>query len=495
MKSSKSSPKRTVKSYFEEISPFDLYHQLIYMSATSAAGVSRARVFELARSLPNPSAQYFKKIHEVAENLRYNYPDAVRLVGEKAKSEDVRTFLLRFSDALRSGEPLPGFLAREADIQGQNYGNDYLRRIESLKKWTDAYASVAVSVSLIVIINMVMTMIYNVGPGMMAGLIFVAVSAAFGVAWVLFRASPQEDKSVPLAIGSKEQRRSRKWLLLTLPVLAGLYGVCTFLKVNPAWSLIAGGILFLPVGWVAQRADTRVSANDTEISAFLRSIGGTATSRGTTIKEALAAIRLDSFPALQPDIRLLDLRLKSYGNPLLCWRTFGFDTGSKLADQSIGIFYEAVNLGGDPERVGNLTSEFAMKTAMLRAQRRGVAATFAWLTIIMHTIMAGLMIFLLGILGQFALRLNAAMSGLQQGGSSSPASLGLGNMFSFSTAQVTFLSDITVMLLVVLAVVNAFAVVASEGAHLIKITWYLGILLICSGVCFLIVPPLVKFAF
>ncbi len=117
MTSSKSLQKRSVKSYFEEITPFDLFYQLTYMSATAAAGISRARVFQLARGLVNPSSQYFKTIHQIAENLRYNYPDAVRMVGEQAKAEDVKTFLLRLSDALRSGEPLPGFLSSEEIVQ------------------------------------------------------------------------------------------------------------------------------------------------------------------------------------------------------------------------------------------------------------------------------------------------------------------------------------------------------------------------------------------
>ena len=76
-----------VKSYFEEITSYDLFLQLTYMSATAAAGISRARTFQLARELACPPARFFKSIHEVAENLRYNYPDAVRLIGEQAKPD------------------------------------------------------------------------------------------------------------------------------------------------------------------------------------------------------------------------------------------------------------------------------------------------------------------------------------------------------------------------------------------------------------------------
>lgn len=492
MPSSKSLQKRDVKSYFEEISSFDLYYQLTYMSATAAAGISRARTFQLARELPSSPAQYFKGIHQVAENLRYNYPDAVRLVGEQARSEETKNFLLRLSDALRSGEPLPGFLAREAAVQGENYTNDYLRRLESMKKWNDAYASVAVSAALILVINMVSTMIYNLGVVTMAMMSLVALAGTFGVAWVLCRAAPQENTAVPLVQGSQEQRLSRWLFLISLLLMAVAVFMLWLWGMDKGWLFIMAGLCLAPVGVVSALADQKTRARDLEISAFLRSIGGTATSRGTTLRDALASMKTDSFPALRQNIRMLDLRLKAFGKSRLCWELFGLETGSQLAKQATGIFYEAVNLGGDPEKAGNLTSAFAMKTAMLRAQRRGVAGTFSWLTIVMHAILAALVIFLLGILEQFAIRLNAALSAAGGGGAQALGAMGLKNMFAFSAPQIEFLTTLTISLITILALINAFAIVASEGGHLIKTTFYLAILLILSGVCFILVPPMVK---
>jgi flagellar protein FlaJ len=491
MTSSKSFQKHTAKSYFEEASSFDLFYQLTYMSATSAAGISRARVFQLARSLPAQPAQYFESVHDVAENLRYNYPDAVRLVGEQAKSEETKTFLLRLSDALRSGEPLAGFLAREAEVQGEQYTNDYLRRLESLKKWNDAYTAVTVSVALIVIINMVSTMIYSLSTATMLLMMLVAIGAGFGVAWVLFRSAPPEVKCVPLRRGSEDQRHSRKLFFICIPLMIVACLLLLALGAGIGWVMVAAALFILPVGWVSRRADKQTSQKDMEISSFLRSIGGTATSRGTTLKDALASLKLDSFPALQPDIRMLDLRLKAFGKPPLCWNTFGVETGSKLADQAVGVFYEAVNLGGDPEKAGNLTSAFALKTAMLRAQRRGVSGTFTWLTLVMHAILAGLMVFLLGILEQFAVKLGEATAALNEGAGAS-ASLGLGQMFSFSAPQIQFLATLTVSMILILVLINAFAIVASEGAHLIKMTLYVSIMLALSGVAFLVVSPLAR---
>lgn len=482
---------KRAREYFEEISAFDMYFQLTYMSATASAGISRGKVFELARKLACPPARFFKEIEETVSNLRFNYPDAVRNVGERAKTESVKTFLLRLSDALASGEPLTAFLVREADVLGEAYGNDYETKLESLKKWTDAYTAVTVSAALIVIMIMVSTMIYSMSPVAMAGMIVVSIGGAFAVAWIMLRTSPQEVLDVPLAKGSKQQQRARQLARICIPIgIMVCVALIYFLNLDKGWVLIVFGIFFFPGGFVYTQSQGKTERKDREISDFLRSVGGAATSRGTTLKEAIAILRLDSFPTLKPDIHMLDLRLKSFGKPRLCWDIFGTETGSKLAEQTTGVFTEAVGLGGDPERAGILTSAFAMRTAMLREKRRGVAATFAWLIMVMHTVMSALMVFLLGILNQFTIRMEAVMK--EAGGTSALSSMGLGGMFQFNSAQIQFLSDLVIGMTVMLAFVNAFAVVASEGSHLLKTTLYASILLIISGILVLIGPSLVK---
>jgi archaellum biogenesis protein FlaJ (TadC family) len=65
-------------------------------------------------------------------------------------------------------------------------------------------------------------------------------------------------------------------------------------------------------------------------------------------------------------------------------------------------------------------------------------------------------------------------------------------MFSFNQPQIQFLTVITVGMILFLAFVSSFAIVACEGSHLIKITLYLSILLVISGGLILVGPSLVK---
>ncbi len=469
------------KSAETEILDFDLFYQLTYLSATAAAGISRHRLFDLGRKLPSLSSHYFDKVYKLVENLRYNYPDACRMVGVGVKSENLRTFLLRFSDVLRSGEPIPAFLAREAQVQGESYINAYERQIESMKKWNDGYIAIAVSVALILIINMVSSMIYSIGTVGMVGMVVGAILMDFVVAWVLFRASPQEIKFVTLSEGAREQRLSLKLLAFLGPAAAASLLLVAW-RVNWGWGLVLAGLVLAPVGMVSRVADEKITRKDAEITSFLRSLGGTASSRGTTLTDALANIRIDPFPTLQPDIRFLTLRLCALSRPELCWKKFGVETGSKLVSQTTDIFYEAISLGGDPENVGILSSLFAMRTAMLRAKRRGVAASFSWLIVVMHGVLVALKIFLLEILKAFSELLQGVMSSDQQ-----QAVEGM-SLFALGIPNTQFLTSLVIGVTLALSLANAFVIVASEGTHFIKIAFYLSLMLFVSGLGFLIVP-------
>jgi len=482
-------PKRTAKNSSETVTGFDLFYQLTSMSATAAAGIARGKIFELARRVPASPARLFEQITDLADKLRLNYPDACRMVGMKVKSEQMKTFLLRLSDALRSGEPLAPFLAREAGAQGDLYSNEYERQLESLKKWNDGYTSIAVSAALIVIINMVSTMIYNVGPGMMLGMVATAIAVAFIVAWVVSRAAPQEVMSVPWTQGSEEQRQA----LTLLKILAGVAGVIgvvlALLHVSVGWILVATTLPLIPAGLASSKAEAKVMKRDMEVGAFFRSIGGTATSRGTTLGEALSRIEMDSFPSLEPIIRKLGLRLRAAAKPEICWRLFGKETGSRLVGQATGVFFEATNLGGDPETAGVLCSLFSTRTSMLRAKRSGIAATFSWLMMVMHGVLATLMVFILEILRKFMELMRSAVPAEAEGEAARALAV---QLLSFAAPPTDLLEKLAIAMLILLALVNSFAIVSSEGSHLLKISLYLSIMLFLTGVAFLVVPPLVS---
>jgi flagellar protein FlaJ len=481
--------KRDAKKSSKLVSPFDMFYQLTYMSAMSASGLSRSKLFEIAALSPSSAAVYFEAVNTLVNEFRYDYPEACRRVGVKTKSENMKSFLLRLSDALRSGEPLTDFLAREAAVQSEEYENQYERDLESLKQWSNAFISITISVALIVIIQMISSMIYSMDTTVMAMLISSGfLMNCFG-AWIIYRSAPQETMTVALGKGSPEQRHALRLLRVLAPVSLAAAALLYVLQIDLGWILIGVSFLILPVGVISLMSDQKISKKDIEFSTFLRSAGSMATSSGTTLKQALTKIDLSSFPILEPDIQRLSKRLDALVAPEICWNKFGIESGSKLVSQVSDIFYSAVKMGGDPERVGYLCSLFVAKASQLRAKRRLIAGTFAALSTIMQAVVAGLMVFVLSIVQNFAILMVEMMPQNPDEMANRPSmNLGMANL---SAADLQFLSLITVIMILLLAVVGAAAVVLSSGGYRLKLAFYLGLTLLISGVSFLMVPPMV----
>jgi len=254
--------KLTNKEPLKEVSDFDLFYQLTYMSAVASAGISRARIFSLGSRLPRPPAEYFARVHLLAQKLGYDYAAACTMVGEGVKSEQMKSLLLRFSGALNAGQGEGDFLTEEALVQGEAYEKEYERDVAALTKWTDAYAAIVVSAVLIIIINLTSTLIYNLGTSMIMGLVITAVLTASLGAWILSRAAPREVRILYSLEGTGTQRLARR---LGRYIPAATLTVCLLLALlglRLGQILIVAAIILLPLGLVSMLAGRDIAKKD-----------------------------------------------------------------------------------------------------------------------------------------------------------------------------------------------------------------------------------------
>lgn len=487
--SSKSSRKQGNRDSFRPVAPFDMFYQLTYMSAMASAGITRAKTFELAAQSSVSAAAYFTAVNTLVDEFRYDYAEACRRVGTQARSENIRSFLLRLSDALRSGEPLAEFLVREAEVMGQDYENQYDRNLESLKQWSNAFSSIVISVALIIIIQIISSMIFTSNLAMIGGLVFTGAIMASFAAWIIWRSAPQEVMTIKATIGSKEQRRSMRLFRSITPIAVMIATVMFILGMNSGFILILFSLMILPIGVVSMISDGKITKKDVEFSTFLRSTGGMATSSGTTLNESLTKIDLSSFPTLEPDITRLLKRLQARIDPEICWTKFGTESGSRLMSDVIDIFFGAIKIGGAPDRVGYLCSLFVAKTSQLRAKRRLVTSTFSGLTTVMQAVVAGLMIFVLSIVQNFAALVDTLVPEVEPGSGQPQMNM---SMADFSASDLQFLATMTLIMIVTLAIVSAAAIILSDGGYRLKVALYLSLTIFISGICIIVVPPMVS---
>jgi flagellar protein FlaJ len=286
-----------------------------------------------------------------------------------------------------------------------------------------------------------------------------------------------------------EQRRAYKLFRIIVPTAVLVAALLLIITGNTGIALIVAAVCLLPVGIASLISDRKTVKKDVEFSTLLRSIGGMATSSGTTLKQAMTKIDLSSFPALEADVQRLSTRLLARVDPDICWKSFGMDTGSRLINEVVNIFYGAVKIGGDPERVGLVCSLFVAKATQLRAKRRLVAGTFSALATVMQAMIAAIMVFVLSIVNSFAALVvelqpsttDAALAGQQM-------SLGLAE---FSQSDLAYLGGVTALMVIAISVASALAIISCDGGLKLKAFFYLAISLFIAGVSFIIVPPMV----
>ncbi|HUN05333.1 MAG TPA: type II secretion system F family protein [Aggregatilineales bacterium] len=491
MSSSASSPKHADKNSYKVVSAFDMFYQLTFMSAMASAGISRSKTFDFAAQSKCAAANYFIAINTLVAEYRLDYPDACRIVGLKTKSENIRSFLLRLSDALRSGEPLVDFLGREAEVQSEEYKNSYERNLENLKQWSNAFSSITISVALIIIIQMISSMIYSSDVTVMAGLVATGVTMAGFGAWIIYRAAPAEVMTIHPKFGSEKQRRASLFTKILVPLAVTLVLIMNLLGWGMGGALVLAAICIIPIGIIALLSDRDITRKDIEFSTVLRSTGSMAGSSGSTIKQALQKIDLTSFPALQPDIERLSKRLEARVEPEICWHQFGQETGSRLISQVVDVFFGAIRIGGEPERVGYLCSQFVSRATQLRAKRRLISGTFSGLTSVMQAVVASLMVFVLSVITNFANMVTELVPQNADSAMQNQPQMNLG-MAQFSPQDLQFLAIITMTMMIMISATSALAVIFADGGMKLKVFFYLAITICISGLSLILIPQVVS---
>ncbi|HTY81765.1 MAG TPA: type II secretion system F family protein [Dehalococcoidales bacterium] len=473
------------KSHSKGPMSFDMFYQLSYMSTIAAAGVPRDQIFAHAAELKCSSAEYFKRVELAKERLKYDYARACRTVGEPAKEIEIKGLLLRLSSSLISGEPEAEFLSREAHARAEDYENEYTRALEALKMWTDAYVSLILSAVLVVVIGIVSTMIWKINTTLILGMAFISVTSTCIGIWLIWVVSPKETMTLHWP-GSKEQKLASKLFKPVLAVSVIIAALFLLAGKNLGMALIIIAALVLPTGYIMSTDDKKIHHRDDEVGTFLRSLGGVCSALGTTVNSSLSRIDLDAINILRSSVKNLHTRLTAGIKPKLSWSKFIDETGSELANRSVGMFYDAIEVGGSAGQAGQHAAAFANRVAGLRAKRRTIAGPFRWLCIVMHAAVVIILVFITEIIVAFGGMVDTAQNAMPSV-SGAPT---LSSFSSFNLSGLQLMHHMVLPLVLVFTVANAIVPVVAEGGSKIKILSNLGITSLISGTALIILPIL-----
>jgi len=475
-----------------DASKYDLLTVLTYLSCISTANVSRMQLFEAAAKLNYGPSPYFAQVANLVQTLGHDFAHACHVVSQTAEDEVMRQFLLRFGNSLASGEAESVFLEREAHVQMEDYTNCYERDVASLGKWTDAFVALMVSTNLVVLVALISNMIYDLGHLLIIMTEGVVMVVAGLGAWLLYRIAPFDPIIHKLRDKSQEQKLMSLLARILFPS-ALLMAILIYLFFQSmGLALLIAGLLVLPVGVVTHLLERKVDDRDRDIADFLRSLGGVTAARGSTVINSLSHIDRRAIGSLEPELRRLLARVAAGISTSRAWSRFMAETGSELIHRVVRAFWDAIDLGGDPEKVGRFSADMALKVSLLRAKRKLVSSTFNYVIIPMHIALVGTLVFISEVVSAFNTKLVEAQSivGGENATTINPEDIGIPGALAFQNFDTGFIKLMVLTVILMLTAVNAFAPRAAAGGHNFKMALFGAMTLCATGALLLLVPPL-----
>ena len=519
MNSTTSSPKQIEKvSSDNVVVGFDLLSNLTYMLVLSIGGLQRDRVLESCGELKLRTAVFFEFIYVLANRVGLEYSEAFRLVADRAGASRVKSLLLRFAAALGSGESEQEFIEEETRLEGHRYRDEYERSVENLRKWSDAYSAILVSVSLIMVVSLVSTLLGSLDANFVILMAFTLFCVTSIGVFLIYKVAPFEDFTYDSSDGRPpDRKRSRYCLYIGIPlgiILAVILGSQFEVITGAAVGFLVFGIAIFPAGYYAWKDDSTVANIDSEIQVFIRSVGGIAGATGSTLTESIRRFDARSLRYLEPYINRLHTRLAASLPTANCWERFRAETGSELVNRSTVMLVDGSERGGRADRVGEIAGDYSLQISQLRAARNLAASTFSYLSFPMHATVVFILVFVFQIVAVFSNKLkdvqadaiegtvgNAmvdvsniqAPPGIALPSSSEGLTNPLGSMFGVN--DLGTMSVVIVFCIVVLTISNSLAPKFASGGSNLKIASYLSVMCILTGGLMSVIPMITQVLF
>lgn len=494
-----------IRSYIESRRiDIDLLYMVTYMNAIATADISRDEIFRRVSEREEfVCSKYMKQAYLLAKDWNYEYSYACMVVSKRVANRRLKDLLARLANAMSSGEPEKKFLENEWTQMMTIYKNEYERNLESLRKWTDAYTALLVSMAFISVTILLSVILYNFGDTkttLFSAIFIITMVSGIGV-FVLRSEAPKEFKTHHLKDCSIEQKQVKDMYTVLIPAAIIIPAFLLLINVSIGFIMIVIGLLIAPIGIVGIKDDRNIDLRDRDYSQFTKMLGSAVGGMGITVKEGITKVDQKAIGTLEQFVKKLYVQLIMGMEPRLCWSKFVGSTGSDLIDKFTYIFLDALDLGGDAAKVGKLVNTTNLEVVLLRMKRKLVSSSFTTLIIPLHVSMACLIVFIVEILiifsgmisGLYASMEDMSFSGDTGGmGMISMASLGFN---FFQNVDPSLLETYSISVIAILTIFNTLAAKVVEGGDNYKICFYGAIMLVLSGLSLIIMPILVDMIF
>ena len=417
-------------------------------------------------------SRVFSKIREIAKDFGYGFAKAMTHMAELVKAP-LKDILIRCTEALSTPEPKE-YLELENSTLFEEYSGHYLRSIESIKTLGGVYGTFqSVSVFIVMTLDIMSTFI-NIPNIVYYSYVISAV--AIMVMFLGFKAVIPKEKLVYID-GDNPPRLYRIFKLsmlvaLSLAVPAALIGA----SISPPYGFIIFGASIILPGLLAYRFESFIIMIDNYYPTFIKALCENMAST-SSIKSALSYVLHMELGPLKGLVKRALARLMFGIKMEKSIDLLSLESASYHIYTMNRMLLDAVNYGGDLIEVGKILGDSSIKFLEFRKRRSYVAKSFKTVIFILHPVTVALLVILTYLCRFF---------------SQSMVSL---PYFSFGEIPISAIHIGNILMILFLTTLNAMALREAESRFWGTSLLYIGLLLILSGVSWLIGEKLMDIMF
>jgi archaellum biogenesis protein FlaJ (TadC family) len=266
-----------------------------------------------------------------------------------------------------------------------------------------------------------------------------------------------------------------RWsIVFTLPIFAVL-AIFTYRALGAPYAFIVVGVGVLIPGVFGYMLERRVAQIDKNYPTFLKALGENLAST-SDLKTALSFILYMELGPLRELVRAALARVKLGLDHRQALEALSVESASFQVHMSNKILLDALNRGGDPLVIGNALGNRVVKFLEFTKMRDVVANSFQMIVLVVQP----LTVVLLSVLEVLAVFMSQYLTNLPY--------------FGFHAMPIALIQLGNMVVIFVLAVVNALTVKAVSAGYWGTFFFNLGILLIISGVAWIAANALIQTA-
>jgi len=417
-------------------------------------------------------SEVFRRIRELAKKFGYGFTKATSHIARTVKPP-FRDILIRCTEIFSTTNP-KGFLELESSTMMEEYSGYYLRSVEAMRVLSGIFSTFQ-SVIIFIIMTLSILTVFTSDPNIVYYSYAISIPAILAI-FLGFKSVVPKNKLIHM--DKDEPPRLYRAFRLTLPLAlaSAAPAMVVAQMVGYAYGFILMGLALLIPGILAYKFETFVMKVDEHYPALIKCLGENLVST-SSFRAALSYVLYMDLGPLKSLLKRALARVSIGISNEKSMSLLSSEAASYRVYMTNKMFLDSLGYGGNPLEVGKILGNNFVKFLEFRKRRLSVAKNLKAVILILQPMVIALLVITRYLCSFF---------------SESLVSL---PFFAFGEIPVPVIETGNLILALLIAVINAQVIREVRGGFYGTSFLYTGILLILSGVSWLVAELLMDVAF